>query len=190
MKSLVISLFGLALLSGCSSSLPLNLHLSPKVAEQTVRYSGNTQAALVANDLRQRPHIVSIRNDDAPATLVNNDVAVNTMLADKLGQALTEQGVIITPNASTQLHLDVIELETKIIKNGTSFNARSTTKLALVIKKPTRKITKQYKTISTRSGAFNPSAAELEEGLNKQLTTLLSDILNDKQLIEELNKKD
>ncbi|MCE0556005.1 YajG family lipoprotein [Motilimonas sp. E26] len=190
MKSLLVPLLGLALLSGCSSSLPLNLHLSPKVAEQTVKYPANTTTALVSSDLRTQPHIVSIQEDDKPTTLVNNDVPVRILLADKLGQGLTEQGVTITGSSSTKLHLDVVAMETKIIKNGTSFDAQSTTQLTLVIEKPTRKITKQYKTVSTKTGPFSPTAAELEEGLNKQLTTLLADILNDKQLFEELNKKD
>lgn len=186
MKYLIASLFAILMLGGCSSTLPIYLHLSPDVTAPSLQYQNAPSIALTSADLRVNKHIVSISEKDKKTQLINNDAPINDVLADKLGQALTKQGVRISANANTKFHLEVIQLLTEVKQQRTKHTAKNTIELRLVITTPNRKVTKQYKNISSSEDSFSPSSADLEASLDKLLANVLSQMLSDKQVQQEI----
>ncbi|MCE2569931.1 YajG family lipoprotein [Motilimonas eburnea] len=186
MKYLVAALFSLLLLSGCSSTQPIYLHLSPDLTVSDAQYPNTPSVALTSADLRTNKHIVSITEKSKPTQLINNDAPINDVLADKLGQALTQQGVSITSLATTKVHLEVIQLVTEVTQYRTKHTAKNTVELRLVVTTPARKVTKQYKNITSSEGSFSPSSADLEAALDKLLANVLNQMLVDKQVQQEI----
>ncbi len=186
MKYLIATLFTLLLLGGCASTQPIYLHLSPEVKTPSWQYNNMPSVALTSADLRVNKHIVIINEKEKKTQLINNDAPINDVLADKLGQALSEQGVNISANANTKLHLEVIQLLTEIEQYRTKHTAKNTIELRLVVTTPSRKITKQYKNITSNESSFSPSSADLEAALDKLLAGVLGQMLADKQVQQEI----
>ncbi len=189
MKKLLLILIAVMLCS-CAKS-PHKTNLNPELAEQPVGvYPPGILVTIDGRDNRKAKQVVvfSFKND--PATLLNQ-VAPHVLIAERMADGLSQQGLLRAGQAPVMVTIAVEELLVKVgkTKSGLLYESDARSRIKLTINNRGTVLTKDYKRQESRETATKPSVADLEKMLNAQLSDVIQRILEDGSVREAIRGK-
>lgn len=171
------------LLNGCSSKDPINTNLTLQLDSQpTGMYSNESSAALRGHDARQDFSVIVYQLEGKPDIRLPNQTAPHILVTEQLANGLREQGLIFKNNSPVRIQLDLNELLVSVTHPKLLYNAKAKSHLTLTIKNGEVTLTKTYDREANNDSVTRPSVHELEEMLNSQLTDIVNQILQDKEV--------
>lgn len=183
---LVLLSFSLTLICSCSST-PTEMVISPQVPNSSSINYQNKTAQLSIKDLRNKIHIIEIHTQDKAAQVINTRSDLNTLLHSTISRSLTQSGLTIDSSASNQLLLIIDKAEISVNQSTLQYNTTSVIQLTVKLTSHEQTLTKTFTTSSKSEGVLNADIAVLERDFNQQLSQLIQQIINDKELIAFIN---
>ncbi len=183
----VLVLVCAALLSACASNYTKTLSLDLDTSQVAAYYHDKPRVQFTSQDLRTANYLVSFKNKDKAAGLINNDQNLRLITAENLKTKLQQQGLELVDSSDKQFRLDILTLRTSVTQSRVKYQADSSIRLKVIVKNQDRQLAKLYKSHSSWEGAFSPSLEEIEQDLEEQLNTLLTEIITDPQIQTYLN---
>ncbi|MFV0511958.1 MAG: YajG family lipoprotein, partial [Shewanella algae] len=182
MKRLATLMLGSALLFGCASHTPNFIALSPELPAVTPQTSLEPALALQTLDTRTANFIVRFNEDGKAARLVSPAEPPRAQLDQLFRQGFAKAGYRIDPASGKEVQLQLIELLTDVDESSFGFEAKTNVSINLLAKNSSHTLTKRYKAKGLLKGPFSADFASLELDMNKLITQLSGEILNDPEL--------
>lgn len=183
LKKLLLSA-GFILLTACASA-PQQVNISAELAPLTRQYN-DTQVTLTSKDIRDANYLIAVHKVGEPAQLLNNQGSLVNLTTAKLQQGWEQQGLVFTPQADIAIKLELQTARIDVQQDSFEYLAESTLMLIVSIDNKGQTLTKQFRSASTLTGAFNPPMNDLEAKFSQQLSSLLTDVFNDQQIRDYL----
>ncbi|QSX29154.1 YajG family lipoprotein [Shewanella cyperi] len=192
MKATLPALLAAVLLAGCASQ-PSYIALSPELpAVKSVAVGQLLTLSTVDN--RKANFIVRINEDGKAARLVAPGESPQAQIEDLLRQGLTKAGYQFGAGSDTSVEFQLEQLLTDVNEGTFGFEANSNLVISVMaFRRPgggneQQYFSKRYTARGTLKGPFSADFATLELELNKLITKLSADILNDSELHQFLTR--
>lgn len=171
------------LIVGCAPTLPLDASLTLSVATQPVSsYPDGSTISLRGHDDREYQEVVRylIKND--PPIPIPNRNPPHVVIAEQLADGLRGQGLVFSQQAPVHLELVVDELLATVTKPKFLYDIKAVSAVSITITGHGDALTKRYRKESTRVSVTRPDLDELEPLLNEQLSRIVQQILEDREI--------
>ncbi|KFZ36396.1 hypothetical protein HR45_16365 [Shewanella mangrovi] len=177
-----------ALLTGCAANSPKTLVLSPEIPPATAQTSSLISLALKSKDMRSISYVVRFMDDDKVERLVNPAESPRITLERLFNQALANAGYQIDPASSRDFEIVVDQVVTDVDESMLGFEANTHLMMTVNASNQNRTFTKRYSATSRLKGPFKADFASLELDINKLITQLSGQIVNDPELNQFLQQ--
>ncbi|MBT1444667.1 hypothetical protein KJI95_09060 [Shewanella sp. JM162201] len=186
MKKTLIMLSAIAMLGGCAGRPSNYLVLSPDTP--AVSASAHGSLALRTDDARNNQTAVLITtNDDAKKTYTMGEPPAE-VLGEVFRKAFSRAGYDLDPGASNSLEIKIERLQSNIKESMLGYEASNEIVISTYARNQQQIFTKRYNIRGTMKGPMSLDLATLELELNKLLTKLAGDIVNDGELHQFLSR--
>lgn len=179
----ILLVLSVLLLSGCAASLPFDVQLDLSVRPQPAGVFPTIIAAkLESMDKRDYREVIVYQIKSDPAVRILARTAPQTVLADRLVTGFREQGLVFVQEAPVRFVLEVEQLLATVDRPSLLYEAKAVSAVALTVHNAGNSLAKRYTKESTRSSATRPKPAELEAMLSEQLSSMVEQILEDRDI--------
>lgn len=187
MKKLAL-IVSLVLLAGCSANYPLTttLHLHSDSQSGEV-YDHTITAVLRGHDARQESAVVAYRFGQ-PEILLPNETEPHALLTSQLAQGLLQQGLEFKENAPIRIQLNLEHLLADVSRPKILYNATAKSHITLIVSNRGTTLSKTYKREANRESPTRPALVDLEQMLNEQLSDIVSQILEDREVRDAIRR--
>ncbi|MGY5450292.1 YajG family lipoprotein [Agarivorans sp. MS3-6] len=176
---------GLLGLSACSST-PQQVQLTPQIQLDGVPQH-SIIAAIKSQDLRPNRFLISIHQQgEEQAELIASGDNLRQTIELQLSAAWQQQGLGFVPESPNTITIDILELASEVEESSVKHTASSTMRLKVTVDTPHKTLAKQFRSTHTNEGAFSVNVNKQAVAMSQQLSELLTQIVNDPQLIEVL----
>jgi uncharacterized lipoprotein len=177
------------LLTGCGTKYPLTTNLNLQVGNQTAGiYSNDSSATLKGRDTRKDSAVVVYQLKDEPEMQIPNQTAPNLLVTERLAIGLQAQGLLFESASPVRIQLDLDELLVSVTRPKILYIAKAKSRLTLTVKNGDITLTKNYNREANQDSVTRPPVHDLEKMLNDQLTEIVTQILQDEEVREAINK--
>lgn len=187
LNKLILGL-SLLVLTACSSVPPrLDIQIPPPNLAAKPTYAGIT-VNLSSRDVRDAFYLIAIHKAGKAATLVTNKTSLVKLAESRLADGWQKQGITILEEGkiSAQLELQIARIDVQ--QDSFEYEAASSLVVSITVTNGLDTLTKQFQSKSMMTGPFSPNIDELEAKFTEQLTAVLNDIYQDKQVIDYLTR--
>lgn len=179
------------ILSGCAGAVPNKTNLNPALADQPAGvYPPGIVITVQGQDDRFEKHVVTFMFQNEPP-LLSNQVAPQILMAERLADGFSQQGLIRAGQTPVVVTIAVEDLMVTVArtKSGLLYSSEAKSRLKLTVSNRGSVLTKDYNRESSKETATKPSIPDLEEMLNLQLSDVIEKILGDGQVREAIRGK-
>ncbi|MDF0533821.1 YajG family lipoprotein [Shewanella yunxiaonensis] len=187
MKIIVTFLAVSTLLMGCASHSPDKIALGPEQPQVQVQTSQLTPLALTASDLRTVNYVVRYV-DTKPQRLVGTFQDMRSVTEQLFRKGFASAGYQIDPASGTTLDMRLEQLQTDVENSMLGFEAITNLAISVQASNSSHTFSKRYSATSRLKGPFSADFATLELDINKLLTQLSGEIINDPELNQFLKQ--
>lgn len=139
-------------------------------------------------DVRKTPTVALFHEKGKPSRAVALGEPIAKQLNLVFRQGMTKAGYQIDPAASHSVQFQVAHLLTEVTDTTFGYDTKSRFTITVLAKNTQQTLTKVYNVRGTNEGAFSPDFATLELELNKLINELITQVLNDPELHQFLQK--
>ncbi len=180
------------LLSGCAAAMPDRINLNPTLEDQPAGvYPPGIDIFVDSKDDRFEKHVVTYSFKNEPSIMLFNQVAPQIMLAERLTDGLSQQGLTRVGRANITVTIAIEEMMVSVTrtKSGLLYNSAAKSRLRLTVNNNGSVLTKDYSREASKETATKPDIPDLEAMLNVQLADVIEKILGDGQVREAIRGK-
>lgn len=174
---------------GCSqtpSSIPLTSQLTLNKPELTYH---NLQAWQIdSQDLRVARHLIEIVDGDNVAKLINEQQSLTKLIEDNLRQTWTANQLKTAKQSDYKLDIQLVEALTKVTEPTMSYEVSTDMKIKIKLQHNNKTFVKLFQSNHQWNAPFSTSISRVTEQLETQLSQLLNEIIQDKELNDKLNQ--
>ncbi|MGL5947705.1 MAG: YajG family lipoprotein [Aeromonas sp.] len=181
-KNLGLSIAAALLLAGCAAQWPQAALLNPLVPDARSTVLLGTQVTMEGIDKRLATHIFTIEKIEQPLVRINSAEPLNVLMAARLAQGLRSQGLEVGNAGATHLILAIEQAEVRVKEQTITYATSARVGAQVIVEGNGRRLTKQFNLASNSEAPGEPSIADLEGALNRQLSRLIEQIMRDEQL--------
>jgi len=191
MKRLLLMIIAV-MLSGCAATLPDKINLNPILENQPAGvYPPVIDIFVDSKDDRFEKHVVTYSFKNEPSIMLFNQVAPQIMLAERLTDGLSQQGLTRVGRSTITVTIAIEEMMVTVTKtkSGLLYNSAARSRLRLTVNNNGSILTKDYNREASKETATKPDIPDLEAMLNVQLSDVIEKILGDGQVREAIRGK-
>ncbi len=191
MKRLLLMIIAV-MLSGCAATLPNKVNLNPTLEDQPSGvYPPGIEILVNSKDDRFEKHVIAYSFKNEPSTLLLNQVAPQVLMAERLADGFSQQGLISVGRSTVMVTIAIEEMVVTVTKtkSGLLYNSEARSKLRLTVNNSGSALTKDYNREASKETATKPDIPDLEAMLNVQLSDVIEKILGDGQVREAIRGK-
>ncbi|TWX70387.1 YajG family lipoprotein [Colwellia sp. C1TZA3] len=184
MKSSIINLLFLSaatLLLACSTPIK-QVIVSPEINVGSSNAFQQKQVQLRFSDLRRSNHIVQILHTGEATQLYSPQQRIVDVVSAALTPALIANGLQIQPLAVNQVEVIIDNALVSVQQQILKYSASNQMSFRVIVNNGKNTLTKTFKITGTSNGPLKADLAVLERDFNQQLTRLLSQIVQSKEL--------
>jgi uncharacterized lipoprotein len=188
MKRLLLVIIAV-MLSGCAANVPNKTNLNPTLETQPAGvYPPGIEIYVDSHDDRFEKQVITYSFKNEPSTMMFNQVAPHIMMAERLADGFSQQGLNRVGRADITVSLGIEELMVTVTKtkSGLLYNSEAKSKIRLKVNNSGAVLTKDYNRQASKETATKPSIPDLEAMLNVQLSDVIEKILGDGQVREAI----
>ncbi len=182
MKRKLLATLLLSLILPACSSAPSHLIVAPEVNLPTTVLYSNKQAKLTVMDMRTSNHIVQILKESEAATILASQERLESIIQKALTHSWQKQGLILSNIASNHIAVSIEKAVVSVNQNTMSYKTQSEIIIQVKIDNGQQTLTNTFKSTANSEGALKADIAVLERDFNQNLSTLLKQILNSKDI--------
>lgn len=186
MKKSLAVLTAILTLSGCAGSPSNYLALSPDAP--AIASSASGRIALSTQDARSTNNAVRITKGDEPAKLMGTGESPAIQLGNLFRQSFSNKGFQLDPAATNVLELKLERLQSDINETLLGYEAANEIIISAYARNEQQLFSKRYTAKGTMKGPLSLDLATLELEMNKLITQLAGDIVNDPELTQFLTQ--
>ncbi|WP_409439722.1 YajG family lipoprotein [Psychromonas sp. GE-S-Ul-11] len=181
-----ISLFTLL---GCAST-PTYTNITPQVnLEQNRQAFTNLQPWKIdSQDLRIARHVIEITDGDGVAKLINEQQSLRLLVEKSLTKAWLENGLKTDANSDYQVDIKLVKAIAKVTESTFSYDASSQMVVDVALTHRGKHFHKIFRSNKQWDGVFSNQIDGITDQLNKQLSLLLKQIIEDQELNSQLQQ--
>lgn len=170
-------------LTACASYYPIAVDVKPTADAKSGVYDGQA-VSIGSNDARQYEHIIQIEQNNKKTVVIGASNNLEEQMTLALVRGLSTQGAQVGQGANTDITLELEEVLTRVIRGHISYDAVHQLRVQLTLKREGRTITKQFRRSAQAefAGRLHPELDKIKEALNEQLSLMIKDILNDRDV--------
>ncbi|ART83235.1 hypothetical protein CBP31_11915 [Oceanisphaera profunda] len=170
-------------LTACASYYPVAVDVQPTVDAQGGVYRGQA-VSLSSQDKRKNDYIIQIEQNNKAPVVVGASNNIKVQMEQALAQGFSNQGAFIEQGSPTQIQLELEEVLARVIRGHISYDVVQQLRMKLVLKRDGRTITKQYRRSAQAEfpGRLHPELDKVKDAVNEQLSLMLKDMLNDRDV--------
>lgn len=176
-------------LSACSNT-PNSLQLIPKLDEKitNTKIDSNKKWLIGSQDLRTERYLIAISKGDDVATLINESSSTRALIEKTLQAHWAKQGLQFTNKSTNEYQIDIqllkllAEVEQSTMSHETDINLI----IKVQLKSSKTTFSKTFRSHYEEKAPFSASVKDLSELLNTQLSQLLDQIVQDRELNDKL----
>ncbi len=180
MKKSVSLLAAVLLFGGCAGSPSNYLALSPDVP--AVASTAQGRIALTTEDARTSMDAVRITKGDEAPTLMGTGEPPAQQLGELFRSAYRQAGFTLDPAATNLLEFKLERLHSDINETLIGYEAANEIVISAYARNSQQIFSKRYSAKGSMKGPFSLDLATLELEMNKLITRLAADIVNDPEL--------
>jgi len=179
-----ISLFALW---GCSST-PTYTNITPQLnLEKNGQTFTNLQPWKIdSKDLRIARHVIEITDGDGVAKLINEQQSLRLLVEKSLTQAWIDHDLKIDSNSDYQVEIKLVKALAKVTESTFSYDASSQIVIDVALSHQGKHFHKIFRSTKQWDGAFNNQIGGITDQMNKQLSLILKQIIEDQELNSQL----
>lgn len=179
-----ISLFALW---GCSST-PTYTNITPQLnLEKNGQTFTNLQPWKIdSKDLRIARHVIEITDGDGVAKLINEQQSLRLLVEKSLTQAWIDHDLKIDSNSDYQVEIKLVKALAKVTESTFSYDASSQIVIDVALSHQGKQFHKIFRSTKQWDGAFNNQIGGITDQMNKQLSLILKQIIEDQELNSQL----
>lgn len=180
-RKLLFSLCLAVTLTACSSA-PTHLIVAPELPIAASNLYADKSAQLQVTDMRTSNHIVQILKSGEAATILSSSERLETIVKNTLQQSWKKQGLTISELANNHIDISIEKAIISVEQATMSYTTQSEIILQVRINNGSQTLTNTFKSRANSEGALKADIAVLERDFNQNLTTLLLQVLQSKDI--------
>lgn len=173
----------IVLLSACSSSVK-HLVIAPYILTASNTQLSAQSINISTSDLRTAQHMLQIIREDQAAQLITSQSSLAEIVDKSLTAAFKKSGAQVTPAGNNVLNIVINKALINVNQSMMKYNANNIIELSISVDNGEQTLTKSYRSSGKSEGPLQADIAVLERDFNQQLSKVITNIVNDPQLIE------
>lgn len=173
----------IVLLGACSSNVK-HLVIAPDILTTSTNLLSIKSIDISTNDLRTAQHMLQIIKEDQAAQLITSQSSLADIVDKALTSAYKKSGAQVTSASNNVLNIVINKALINVNQSMIKYNASNAIELSISIDNGEQTLTKSYRSSGKSEGPLQADIAVLERDFNQQLSKLITNIVNDPQLIE------
>lgn len=177
------SIISLALFLGACASGIQHLVINPDVLIPSNTLFAGKSINLNTGDLRTAQHMLQIIKEGKAAELVTSQSSLAQLVDNALSSAFKKSGAQLGPTGNNVLNIVISKALINVNQSMMKYNANNSIELSISVDNGLQTLTKSYRSSGKSEGPFKADIAVLERDFNQQLSKLITNIINDPELI-------
>lgn len=173
--------FSIFLISACANE-PTTITLKPTLMNKLGVVYDQQAVKVSVSDTRSTIHIVELLSSDEPTKLIGTTSPLTEVLNDKFTTELTSQGLTPVEESDIKIEFFVKRARTYVNQDVLDYRANTIIKILVKVENPAQTLSKTFTLRATSRGPLKANMDELEKDFNLQLSKLILQVLEDKQL--------
>ena len=182
-------LLSVLLLSACSNT-PTSLQLTPQldVNIPTTKIESDKKWLLTSQDLRTERYLIAISSGDEVATLINESTSTRTLIEQTLQTHWLKQGHQFSNKKINgyQIDIQLLKLLAEVEQNTMNHETDINLVIKVELKSESTIFSKTFRSHYEEKAPFSASVDDIAQQLNKQLSQLLDQIVQDPEVNDKL----
>lgn len=177
------------LLAGCSTKNPLatNLRFTAKVQRED-SFKKIATAALNGQDARADSAVVIYRLPGKPEIRIPNSTPPHLLVTEQYARGLMSEGLVFEAGAPVRIQLKINELVAVVNRPDFLYKAKARSNLTLTVTNRQTTLSRTYDRQANHDSIGRPAVEDLEKLLNEQLTDIVNQMLQDKEVQATIEK--
>jgi len=142
------------------------------------------------HDSRKDSAVIVYRFKGEPEIWIPNETEPHIFIAKQLAAALQKQGLMFKDTSPVRIQLDLMELLATVTRPKLLYSTTARSHLTLTVKNRGMVLTKSYTREANRDSVTRPPVEELVKILDKQLTDIVDQILQDDEVRTTISTND
>ncbi|OKY26919.1 YajG family lipoprotein [Thalassotalea sp. PP2-459] len=176
-----------AITTACSTT-PNAFIVTPQLHLQTNTHYSGQHASVAVEDMRTAHHVLEIIKDDSAAHIVTSRTPLQTDIATAFSAGLKKSGLDVSPTSENQLRLVINQAKITVEQSLSKYASRSVIRLTAQFSGGEKTLTKTFNSTTTSNGILKADMAVLERDFNQQLSSLLTQVVQDPELQQFVQK--
>jgi len=182
MKLLLPFLLSTLLLTACASHEPTHVALNPTLGPVNLHTEVDFPVHVDTIDTREASFVVRFNEKGQAPRLVSTSEPIRPQLAKLFRDGLNKAGYVIDPAAGNSVQFQLNYLLADVTDTTFSFESKTHLVINVLAKNSQQEFTKKYNAYGYLKGPLSPDFATLELDINKLIDKLTTEILNDEEL--------
>ncbi|GGP52693.1 YajG family lipoprotein [Shewanella saliphila] len=189
MKSFLPILLSSLLLTACASYEPTHVGLNPTLGAVNLQTELDFPVKVETIDTREASFVVRFNDPDTTPRLVSTSEPVRQQLDKLFRDGMIRAGYVVDPAASTSVQFQLNYLLADVTDSTFSFESNTRLVINVLAKNAQQQLTKSYNANGYLKGPLSPDFATLELDINQLIDKLTTEILNDEELHQFIQRK-
>ena len=182
MKLSIPILLSTLLLTACASYEPTHIGLNPALGPIQLQTETNFPVMVETIDTREVSFVVRFNEEDKPPRLVSASEPIRQQLESLFRNGMNRAGYVIDPAAANSVQFQLHYLLADVTDSTFSFESKTRLVINVLAKNSQQEFTKTYNAKGYLKGPLSPDFATLELDITKLVDKLTTEILNDEEL--------
>ncbi len=174
------------LLTACSTPIK-NVIVNPELLATNNNAYQQKQAQISFTDLRRANHVVQVLRTNEAAELYSPQEPLVSIINSALSAGFKANGLQLQPLAANQFEIIIDNALISVQQELVKYKAHNEIQIRVIAKNGQKTLTKTFKITGNSNGPFKADIAVLERDFNQQLTKLLTQITQNKELQQFIN---
>ncbi len=182
MKSLIPVILSSLLLTACASYEPSQIGLNPTLGAVSLQTESDTQVLIETIDTREASFVLRITEGDKAPQLIGTTEPMRQQLDKVFRNGMIRAGYVVDPAARNSVQFQLHYLLADVTDTTFSFESQTRLVINVLAKNAQQQFTKSYNANGYLKGPLSPDFATLELDINQLIDKLTTEILNDDEL--------
>ncbi|MDO6428636.1 YajG family lipoprotein [Thalassotalea sp. 1_MG-2023] len=170
-----------AIITACSTA-PSAFIVTPQLLLPSNNHYSGQHASVKVEDMRTAHHVLEIVKEDSAAQIVTSRTPLQTDIATAFTAGLKKSGLDVSSASANQLRLVINQAKITVEQSLSKYASQSVIRLTVQFSGGDKTLTKTFNSRSTSNGVLKADMAVLERDFNQQLSDLLTQVVQDPEL--------
>lgn len=182
-------LSSVTLLFACSAPTSIKVQPTLSVRQTDEALPSTLEWSLSSQDQRIAHYLIEIIKGDGAATLINESQSSRLIIQNALREQWIKQGLSFASDSTNKIDIQLIKLLAEIKQNSLTFENNAKIVINVQLQTENRIFSKIFTSHYREKGLLIADSKQINAQLNKQLSQLLNEIIQDPEVNARLQQR-